>query len=72
MPEKLVMPMRELTDGPIGISREQSRLVRIHAATGGVSQDIVCSEYNAWRLLGSLSLFLGVPLSKEAQRAVKL
>lgn len=68
---KLEMPGREANDGPIGVSRD-GRGIRISVVNAGKAEAIDCSEYNAWRILGALSLMLGVPLSKEAGRAIKL
>lgn len=69
--EKLVMPGREANDGPISVKRD-GRGIQVTVVNAGKQEMIDCSEYNAWRILGALSIMLGVPLSKEAQRAVKL
>lgn len=78
MPTKLVMPERTKLDGEMGVRRLVAHLggpvecIELHATTAERDMRILCTEYNAWRLLGSLSLLLGVPLSNEAQRAIKL
>jgi hypothetical protein len=69
--EKLVMPEREASDGQIAVTRDGAR-IEVTVVNAGKQEMIDCSEYNAWRILGALSIILGVPLSKAAQRAVKL
>jgi hypothetical protein len=73
--KKLVMPEREPSDGAVRIGRtlpSGSRMVFIEATHGGETECLRISEYNAWRILGMLSLVLEIPLTKEAQRAIKL
>jgi hypothetical protein len=67
--DRLVMPERLLDDGPIEVSRTyREGKITIACADNCVHM----SEYNAWRALALLSFMLGVPLSKQAEKAIKL
>lgn len=66
------MPERDPDDGPVSISRPSKGLVQISCSMGGEVSSVVMSEHNAWRILAMLSVLLELPLSKAAQRAIKL
>ena len=68
----LKMPEREEGDGPVRVQRTHPKGVAVDVTTHGETETIHMSEFNAWRMLGALSLMLEVPLSKEAQRAIKM
>ena len=68
----LKMPERKPSDGPMGVSRPRDGEIMITATTTGEMQSIVMSDYNAWRTLGVLAMMLGIPLSKEVGKAIKL
>lgn len=68
MTTKLKMPLRQPGDGPVGVDRYDDNYLCIRCG----QQDFVVSQFNACRLLGMLSFMLGMPLSKEAQKAIVL
>ena len=61
---------RTAEDGPMSVTREGKK-IRIAVATGGVSESILVTEYNAARVLGALALILEAPLSKSVAKAIK-
>lgn len=69
---KLKMPERAPSDGPIGVNRPAEGMIGITASTNGETQGIQMSEYNAWRVFGCLAMMLGIPLSKNVGKAIKL
>lgn len=70
--EKLVMPARQPTDGPVSVNRPAEGELAISVETGGEIHTIRMSEYNAWRVFGMMSIMLGIPLGAEARKAIKL
>lgn len=71
MSDQLKMPERQPDDGPISVIRPTDGVVSISVETGSRLSAVTMSEYNAWRVLGALSVVLGVPLSKAASKVVK-
>lgn len=67
---ELKMPERQHDDGPVSV-RIIGDVYMIEATQGRLHTHLECSEYNAWRILGALSVVLKVPLSKAAQKAIK-
>lgn len=57
-------PKRAEGDGRINVAREGEDRLVISAVQDGVFTEMTCSEYNAWRILGCLSLVLDVKLAK--------
>lgn len=72
MVEKLTMPERLPEDGAVTISRLGEQFVEVTVVTSGAPERIAMSRYNAWRVLGMLSVMLGIPLTKAANNAIKL
>lgn len=62
---------RQPCDGPIEIKRDGNDIV-ICAEHNKVSQNLVVSEWNARRLLGALSVVLGLPLTRAAAKTVQM
>lgn len=73
MSTDLKMPARQPLDGPIEVRRmgDNHEEICIRVTNNDQARGVVMSEYNAWRVLGALSLLLGLPLSKAAQKAIK-
>ncbi len=61
---------RTTEDGPMSVTREGKK-IRIAAETGGATESMLVTEYNAARVLGALSLILEAPLSKSVAKAIK-
>lgn len=74
MSTALKMPQRQPLDGPISVTRmgDNHEEICISVTNNDQARGVVMSEYNAWRVLGALSVILGVPLSKTASKAIKL
>ncbi len=58
-------------DGVPATGRGTGDRIVISVTHEGQERSVVCSPHNAWRLLGMLSHILGVPLSREAQKAIR-
>jgi hypothetical protein len=71
MTTKLMMPERKPSDGPMSVNRPSDGEIAISVTTNGEMSGITMSEFNAWRVFGSLAIMLGIPLSKEAGKAIK-
>lgn len=70
-------PKRAPCDGSVGVSRmlasdEGGDRVLVTVTTNGEDQTICMSPFNAARVLSALSLVLDLPLSKAAQKAIRL
>jgi hypothetical protein len=72
MTKTLEMPERLPTDGPVGVGRGKDDTIRVDVSTAGVTQHLVMSEHNAWRVFGMLSLMLKIPLPSKTAKAIKL
>ena len=71
--EKLMMPERQPTDGPVRVARLlDGRLMEISVETDGVTGTLALSEHNAWRVFGMLALMLEIPLPPRIGEAIKL
>lgn len=68
MSDELKMPERLPGDGAVKVEHLPNGRVLLVAEGEGF---ITVSLYNAWRLLGMMSLILGLPLSKKAAKAIK-
>lgn len=66
------MPERQPTDGAVSVNRPAKGMIGITASTDGQLETLRMSEFNAWRVFGMLSLFLGLPLPKAVGKAIKL
>ena len=51
---------------------EEGDQIYLRAGHKGRSQTIVCTEWNARRLLGMLSMMLGLPLQAKAAKRIAL
>jgi hypothetical protein len=71
MADKLTMPERKPSDGPMSVNRPGPGEITIAAETNGEIQTLTMSEFNAWRTFGCLAMMLGIPLSKEVGKAIK-
>lgn len=65
-------PPRGEKDGPVGVRRLEDETLAISATYDGTERSIVVSEYNAWRIFGTLAMFLGVKLPKKLAESIKL
>lgn len=63
---------RLLGDGAVAVGRNAPGHMTIDVTTGTTTQTITCSEFNAARLVGMLSLMLGIPMTKAVGKAIKL
>jgi hypothetical protein len=76
MSTDLKMPTRESReDGPITITKDpRGNIIITHEIPDsyGSTSSLRVTPYNAWRVLGLLSVFLGLPLSAKANKAIKL
>lgn len=59
-------------DGAVNVVHIEGDLFGLGVFHDGEEGSIVCTEYNARRLLGALSVMLGLPLSREASKKVKM
>lgn len=65
-------PERGPKDGPVSVNRAgEGRLVISAANTGEEPRSIEMSEYNAWRVFGSLALMLDIKLPPALGKAIK-
>lgn len=64
-------PEREPDDGAVNIGRRGGKLV-VSVETGGLTHELVMSDFNAWRVFGMLSLMLGIELPAKLRKAIKL
>lgn len=62
------MPARPVDDPGIDVLRLPDERVRLTIGTAQIEM----SEFNAVRAVAILSLMLGVPMSKQAKRGIKL
>lgn len=70
---KFQMPERHLEDGVVVVRRAtEFDTIEVSVERANCFETLRMSEYNAWRLLGCLSVLLGLPLSKEVGKAIKL
>lgn len=69
---KTKQPDRGPEDGPIGITRLDDETLAIDCTTNGVLRRTIASEYNAWRLFGTLAVFLGIQLPKKLEKSIDL
>jgi hypothetical protein len=74
---KWTMPPRQPEDGKVEISQlDDDSLVlsvtRVLDEKRSDTDSIRMSRYNAARMFGMLSLFLGIPLPKKLGKAIKL
>jgi hypothetical protein len=65
--ERLRLP----DDGQMEVLRDDPDHLIVRVETGGVMQHIRMSNFNAARVLASLSIFLELPLSVKAQKEIK-
>jgi len=63
--------VRSKVDGPVGVQRIGGDII-IDVVHDGEEERIVCSEFNARRILGALSVLLQVPLSASAAKSIKM
>jgi len=68
------MPERKPDDGSLTVSLLGPKYDRVAISCERPSgcSGLVLSDYNAWRLFGILSVLLGIPLTKEAGKAITL
>lgn len=70
MPYK--QPPRSPHDGAIGVDRITGGKLVISVETNGDTQSVICSEYNASRILGALAVILGVRLNSQDAKSIKM
>ena len=63
---------RSAADGPMGVSRMPDDTIAIEVEHDGEKQSLRCSEYNARRVFGALSVLLGFPLPRNISRKIKM
>lgn len=68
---KLEMPARQSFDGPCAVRRIGEVLI-VESTQNGQTTHCEMSEYNAWRIFGCLSLFLGIPLPPHVRKVIDL
>ncbi len=71
-PPKYKMPERLPEDGAVTVSRLGEKFLTLRVETDGKEELITLSLFNAWRLFGSLSLMLNLPLNKEVSAAIQM
>lgn len=59
-------------DGAIRVQRDPAGTISIYVVSHGEEMLIRCTEWNARRVLGSLSLVLELPLSAKAGKAIEM
>lgn len=65
-------PPRTDRDGQVAVKLTEDESVMVIVGDRGTDQTVTMSRFNAFRMLGMLSLFLGAPLSKDAAKGIKL
>ena len=68
----LKQPARRPEDGAVNIRREDDDHYTIEVTTNGVTQAVLASGFNAWRVVGMLAMMVGIPLPSWVGRAIKL
>ena len=63
---------RQPCDGPMGAHRNDDGSITIEVTHNGRSQSITMGEFNARRVLATLSLLTELRLSKAAEKAIRL
>lgn len=58
--------------GEVSVIRLPDERIGLSCGDKGGGGYIVCSEYNARRLLGMLSAMLGLPLQKQAAKQINM
>ena len=67
-----VQAPRSDTDGPVSVKRPDDGFVVVEVTSAGKVESILMSEYNASRVFGMLAVMLGIPLSRDVGKAIKL
>lgn len=68
----LKMPDRQPRDGAVSVTRgADGEGICIAVTDSGEEQGLHMTDYNAWRILGMLSVMLELPLSKASSKAIK-
>ena len=67
--QKYVMPPRATTDGPVSVTIAPEG-IRITCADKLGFHSLTLGAFNAWRVLGMLSIVLQLPLKKAAGKAI--
>lgn len=63
---------RTEVDGSCSVERDTAGTISMRVVSHGQEMLIRCSEFNARRLLASLSLILHLPLSAKASKEITL
>jgi hypothetical protein len=63
------MPERQTDDGAVALRRVGEKIA-VHVTDGGVDQELVMGEHNAWRIFGMLAVMLQIPLSPKVGKAI--
>jgi hypothetical protein len=77
MKEKKRMPERLPTDGPITVGRipdsdPEVFYIEVHDKDDNIVSCVEMSGFNAWRVLGCLSVVLELPLAPSTSKAIKM
>lgn len=66
-------PARTNIDGPLSVHRlGTTDLVEVTVETNGTVDQIVCTEFNASRMLAMLAVVLGVRIHVQDAKAIRL
>lgn len=65
-------PPKSDRDGLISFVRNEDETITITCETDGIQRSIIATEYNAWRIFGSLAVFLGIELPKKLGKQIKI
>lgn len=69
---KLTMPDRRMIDGAVEVLAIDDDEILIAVTTNGDRQHMRIGRFNAWRVFGTLSVILGIPLPPATGKAIKL
>jgi len=61
---------RTAVDGAVSVERDPVGTLSIRVVSHGQEMLIRCTEYNARRILGALSVVLHLPLSAKSSKAI--
>lgn len=66
------MPEQAPGDGDVAVRRNlKADTVTAIVTTNGVTESITMSEHNAWRVFGSLSIMLDLPVTPAVAKAIR-
>ncbi len=63
---------RHPDDGPISVNKLEGGRISVTVSNGSEMGQLIMSEYNASRVVGALSLLLGIRINVEDSKRLKM